>query len=495
VQKVSLIAISLMIASATSHSAYAADAFYLEIGNQGTADEISAEWKKLSKKHKNLLGKLEFFPKSVTDKGGDTAHIIQAGPITEKRKAQAICNKLFARDVSCFVIEGIEDRPPSSSVSMSKMFSGTFVDDKSTQKIAVVAPSVPVDSAPQVLGEVSSPAPVIKEEIAAPVEKPSAKEDAPAPVVISEKLVETKVEPKAELKPAETKAAEVKPDSKPAEVKEEAKLEQKIQPKAESKIEPKAEPKIDVAQAIPVPLSNKTSGTSGSAVVAKELAPVEFATGDAGWLNVSSFKTAGEANNFWDNVHGKYVDLTAGLRVRVQKSLIANNSSGRYQLSFGPFSSGNDAKQFCAKAIKAVDERLSCVFEKGDAAISGNIEEAPVTYERSNAYEERRKLLRQASQKNSKSEQTIVTHEDGENSFWAQVVIADSKSEAKRRLEDIKAKNSDVLEGVSSKVTSSPVRHAKYNVRLGPLANETSALELCETLQSRGFDCLVVTTK
>jgi len=447
VQKIFAIAVVALGTVGSIHSAIAADNYYLEIGKQGTSDYVNSEWKEISQKHKKLLGDLKLYPKAITNQDGGTEHIIQTGPIVDKEKADKICAKLFTKNISCFVIEGAEDAPPSKSAGFAQVISGIFNGSS--------APTPWVDDAtPKVLGSASAPTPVT--------------ENTPS-------------------------------NDKPSDV---------------------AEGKVDVAQAIPVPLSvdkdynekailnniqeNPTArpaekvASTAAPVVTKELSPVEFASGSAGWLDVSSFSSEKNANKFWNEVRAKFPDLTAGLRVRIKKSLGANDT----QLSFGPFPSSSDANKFCITAITALNTGLNCIFQGSNSPKSENIEEVPVKYDHAKAYEERRKMLlssshnsERTSSKNNIDNLSVVTHESGDRNFWAQVVIADSKVEATDRIQEIQSANSDILDGVSSSVTTSPIRHTKYNARLGPLATEQAASELCDTLQQRGIDCLVIATK
>lgn len=426
-----------------ARSAIADDNFFLEIGDSGSSESIESQWNDLSVKHKNLLGKLKFYPKQVTSQDGQTTHVIQAGSIVNKSEAERICKKLFAKNISCFVIEGVEETPPSKSSDISQLI-GSFFSSST-------APTI-VDSAPKVLGKFSSPQEITEKTIAPPEQ---------------------------------------------------------------------AEGKVEVAQAIPVPLSvdedynkktvintfteekNTTKPSDkidpvSDTITTKNLSTVEFASGSAVWLDISSFESESAANKFWSDVRSKYSSLTAGMRVRIKKSL----QSSSVQLSFGPFSSRDDANSFCSKAVITLNSALTCNFQGSNFSVSDNVQEVPARYEHSNAYEERRKELLNSYSKQSKvSKQnsvdylTIVSHEDGNRNFWAQIVIADSKSEAENRIKEIQSANSDILDGISSSVSSSPMRKTKYNARLGPLPTEQAAKELCDTLQQRGIDCLVITTK
>ena len=113
-----LITLSLSLSIFSASDAFATDNFFIEIGSPSSIEEVNQNWNDLSTKYKTRLGKLTLFPKSIVDEQGKTSNIIQAGPIAEKDNAQRICNILFAKDINCFVIEGIEGKPPTMSIGM-----------------------------------------------------------------------------------------------------------------------------------------------------------------------------------------------------------------------------------------------------------------------------------------------------------------------------------------------------------------------------------------
>lgn len=486
-QKISSLGLSLLVTTTVLATvpAYAAEKFYLEIGNHATPDEVSSEWKTVSEKHRKLLGKLEFFPKNVVENNGKALQVIQAGPVADKQRAQAICNKLFAGGVSCFVIEGIEDRPPSSVGYIGKIFGGvstsnaakTQDDAKSTNYVTIPAPAQ--SNEPQVLGHVSAAA--------------TSNLAAAKPPVVDDK--KTEVAEKASAEKYTEKKNE--PNDSPVLPKPEVKNESKM-----------PEANIDVAQAIPVPVSNiKTPDKKpavanpqlyGDVISAKELPPAQFASADAGWLNVAAFVNEDEANLAISKIRDKSPDAVAGMRVRIIKSMIATYEGGKYQISFGPFSGSDNANSFCRAYIMPIGSELKCSFVPDESAKVDDVVEKPARYMNSETYSERRRSLPDnssatASQGRYSSRSDLVENKSNyEKPFFARIVAADSKKEASKRLEDIKSKNADILSGIASKISKSSAEHAKYSAMIGPLPDETSAYELCETLQDRGVDCLVI---
>jgi hypothetical protein len=100
--------------------ARAEESYYLEIGADTPSENAAKNWQALQTKHKELLGQLKYYPKTVLEEGTAEMTRIQAGPVDSKPKAQKICTKLFAEQTPCFVIEGIDGAPPSKIISMNQ---------------------------------------------------------------------------------------------------------------------------------------------------------------------------------------------------------------------------------------------------------------------------------------------------------------------------------------------------------------------------------------
>lgn len=115
--------VSSVASAVFATSVRAEENFYLEIGHPASVEETNEQWRDLSTKYKSILGKLTFYPKKIVSPEGETNSIIQAGPINEKSKAHKFCNRLFAKTIPCFVIEGIESLPPSMAAEMSQVAS------------------------------------------------------------------------------------------------------------------------------------------------------------------------------------------------------------------------------------------------------------------------------------------------------------------------------------------------------------------------------------
>jgi len=66
---------------------------------------VQKNWAMLKRKHSDLLGKLGLSIQSVKLSGGRGAYYrMQAGPITSKSRATALCSSLKKRKQGCIVV-------------------------------------------------------------------------------------------------------------------------------------------------------------------------------------------------------------------------------------------------------------------------------------------------------------------------------------------------------------------------------------------------------
>ena len=417
---------SLLLAIFVMTNAYAAESYYLEIGKPSSVEEVHEQWGDLSQKYKSMLGKLTFYPKSVIDEQGETNNIIQAGPITEKEKAQRICNRLFAKSIPCFVLEGVENAPPTMAIGMTR------ASNTASASGSFVFPWQGGEPAPQASSSTSH------------------------------------------------------------------------------------EAKVDVAQAIPVPLSDNKNNeykdigsfddSKTKPLLVTENAPqpkslvkisqAEFNSEETGALVIETFSSESEANKFWNYVNNEFPNMIDGLRIRVQRPLQMGSGDG-IQVKVYPFATGDAAAAFCNQTVNGFGIALECHYEVSNAQNRTQTG----AFQHTNGYMQRRSTFqrrvpsRQAELRTHRASIDIQELPETGKSYWAQVAIADSKAEATHRWDDIKKRNPALVKGVAGSLTTSSSAYAKYSMRLGSFDSEEEANELCEKLQAKGVDCLVITTR
>jgi hypothetical protein len=461
-------------AAMTAQSAFASDKFYVEIG--GDVDEADAqkEWHALSKQHKALLGGLYYYPKDIYQDGKKTSTRIQAGPINGKTQAQKICKQLFAKKVPCFVIEDISQAPPSSVASLT---------EKAQERGRVIE----VGEAPKVLPWLAAEAPPIQE----PEEGRS----------LWTRLVDNLPEmPEMPESANDTVTAEKPP------VSVEIKDVEIAQPAKPAKSDKKAD--VAVAEAIRVPLTQEAQRNDdvpvAKASLGKRRAPAEQNTlvtradraGDVdksggntspGWLNVASFSNESQAAETWQKVRKVIPEKAAGLRIRILKPLPGQADA---TLNIGPFASQNDADTFCQNGVRAVNSGLLCNFsinEPTDAVA----EPLRIVPERNYAYAERREAL--LAERNARLVSAAGTptkmNKRIEKAFWVEVLSAKSQIEALDAWEELRTAHSELFQGKRSSVSTSAANPGTYVVRVGPMAENAEATDLCKKLKERSIEC------
>lgn len=408
--------ILLTMLSFSALSVRAADSFYLEIGHPASLEETNEQWQDLSTRYKSTLGKLTFYPKKILSQDGETASVIQAGPIDEKNKAQKFCNKLFAKTIPCFVIEGIENLPPSMAVDISRA-----ATDSATRKVLFPWQIENAEHAAEV---------AVAQAIPVPLSKKSNEDD-------YEKI-------------------EVKPTFIP---------------------------------------EQKQVVSSGGV---KNFSAKEFASMETGGLIVQPFPDEVSSSKFWNYANNKFPELTDGLRVRVQRPLTAKGS-GDIQVKIYYFPDGVSAGEFCNKVVSGFGMELECNYEIANSPSSRvqtvGLETPQIDkHQKPRQSSEHRVPVQQAEIVERKPFVEVRELPDESKVFWAQVAIAESKEEATNRWNEIKKGNAAAVKGVSRKLIYSAEAYAKYSVRLGSFADEEDAKSVCNKLQSRGVDCLVVST-
>lgn len=430
-----LLSAPIILASVIFTNAYASDNYYIEIGKPASLEEAHEQWNDLSKKYKSMLQKLTFYPKSVINEDGETSNIIQAGPISEKERAQKICNKFFAKGIQCFVLEGIENAPPKIAIGMTR------ASNTAAENGGLLFPWQTGGNTAQVAAE-PNPSNEANVDVAQAIPVPLTSDNN----TLSENDTSNNTEVKS----------------------------QTIAPPVEVVGERKPAPKSMV----------------------KNFSPEEFAPEETGTLVIERFSDQDEASKFWNYTSNEFPDMVHGLHVRIQRPTIDDDKGG-VQFKAYPFRSGEAAAAFCNQTVNAFGMELECHYE--------------VSYEQtrtqtgilqhSNGYLERRNSLRRIPSEqyslHRHEDSTIAVQElpEATKSYWAQVAIADSEAEAQHRWDDIKKKNKKIVDGVESRLTSSSSSYARYSVRLGAFNSEDEANDLCDKLQAKGVDCLVVSTR
>jgi len=325
------VAFVFMLLLPIANSFAADEAYYIELGGDVSEDAAAEQWKTLSTTYKTQLGSLQFFPKTVIEGGKPSSVRIQAGPIATKEKAEKTCHRLFAHKVSCFVIEGLENAPPASVVSLPEK-----VKEQSTTQADL--PWLRKKPPEQDVVEV----------------QPAREEHSMWSWLTGKKKLETENAPIVieDLQPHTP--APVKPVAAPVEEKE---------------------ANVEVTEAVHVPLSDGNGTVPASQpITIRQIDPAKATTiasndtGKSGWLIVPGFADDNSALSAWQSIRSAVPQKAAGLRVRVVQPLAHSNT--KTSLNIGPFATRADAEAFCQNGVQAADSKLHCHFtDKESTAI------------------------------------------------------------------------------------------------------------------------------
>lgn len=422
--------------------------FFVEIGNDVARENAQAEWDALVARHK-MLGRLTLYPKDVLQDNRPVTTRLQAGPISSKTAALKICNRLFAADVPCFVIEGVSSVPPAAMMRLNQNMnqnmhqSGALAADGSLPWLSARAEVV---EAPKVKGEDTAIDGSARGAVALP------------------------------WLSGERKAAEAGEGSKQAQV--------------------------QVAEAIRVPLTEtqtledairvralpELKPSFGVRPLSDESQEMGSVSSGAGWLDVGYFVNEEIASSLWEEVRSANRKQAKTLNMRLATPAMKDD---KVTLSVGPFASSAEAYQFCRSGLQAGERGLSCRFSVNDAgAARGKL---LALNAHSDAYAER-------GRRRPKENPTLEAAQAGKlapaagpaKQYWVQVVTADSQMKALKAWEQVKADNSEVLGQLRSSVSASATDKHSYVVRVGPIAENDDAIRVCSQLQKRQVECRVL---
>jgi hypothetical protein len=313
--------------------AFADNAFYIELGKDTDQKNVQKDWQYLASKYKPQLKGLQLFPKSIIQAGAPVGVRIQAGPIDSKTRAQQICSKLFAKHVSCFVIEGVDGKPPTEVMNLSER-----AEQKPVEVVqlpwannAEVAPEQPVESPEDHVLRDSNGHSVVSW-----LDKDTSGDTQTVPP------------------------------------------EQHV---TETPLPPQGKAEVEVSQAIRVPLTQNESQQHTPRLAMKPLierkpfqiqqvarAPLDApAATSAGWITVGSFPNDEVAMSFWEEVRSAARTSAANLHARVIQPMMLSQSNAKTMLGIGPFAGNDAAAAFCRDNIQADERGLSCDYSNTPA--------------------------------------------------------------------------------------------------------------------------------
>ena len=91
-------------APAANVPAPAPDDYRIQIASVRSEESAASEWKRVSSRHPDLLGRLKPFYEVFRTSNNSIYYRVQAGPLVDKALADLLCAQLKARKVACLVI-------------------------------------------------------------------------------------------------------------------------------------------------------------------------------------------------------------------------------------------------------------------------------------------------------------------------------------------------------------------------------------------------------
>lgn len=228
--------------------------------------------------------------------------------------------------------------------------------------------------------------------------------------------------------------------------------------------------RVEVAEAIPVPISGDVHPTSAAPLplsgggTARAISPQAAAS--RGWLKITGFSGEERAQGFIAAMHAS-LEETKSLRARVTRPVSGRHAARPPEVLVGPMEDGDSTARICAFA-QSYDRGLECSGSASLPAIPAAAEHKP----------------------------RALPNLPQPTRFFAQLGSWKNRAAALRRFETLKSRHRDVLGGMQPNlgVPAQASIGAQPNVRLrvGPFAEQSQAESLCERLSAAGTSCLVV---
>jgi len=99
---------------------HAIELYYVELGRFPNESKATQNWQQLLDDQTSLLDELEPYPRPVIHEGRQVLFHLYAGPLEGKQEATKLCQRLFAADIACFVVEGLPAAPQRRQAQSDK---------------------------------------------------------------------------------------------------------------------------------------------------------------------------------------------------------------------------------------------------------------------------------------------------------------------------------------------------------------------------------------
>jgi SPOR domain len=323
--------LSLLIT--TPIAATAQTVFMVQLGTFDSEDKAQERWGELSKQFPDVFQSLKYTPNEVVKHPDNfVSYRTQAGPISSREEAEAICAEVSSKGAECYVAE-------------TAMFSTEDAE------VATAAPAIAPPSPP-------SPAPAAQPQVAAvtpPVTQAQVAAPAPAPIPASPLPAGYVPSPYATPSNPVTSAQSFTDPYAVADA----------QP-AQAYVPQNAQGTVAVQEAIPVPLSEPVSNPyleRGNRLM--NASPNDSSAISSFWADIGSFRSEAAAIQYVQVLKSRDDLLPRTLRIRVTRPF--GNATGEAQmlsLRMGPFVTTVPIRRICS-LTRAENLRCRAVKDLG----------------------------------------------------------------------------------------------------------------------------------
>ncbi len=470
---------AFFVALALSGNAVAASTYLLQLGYAPTREEADALYKDVMEHHEDVLKDYGYIAKESKRAAPEKRVRVQIGPVTSRKIANSICADLRAQDTPCFVVETVSKEQAPTPVAKKE----TVVKETPTP-----APEVKSEGS---FWNIFGSSTEKNEAVATPPQKiepetpPVQAKKAPAPV---EQKIAAAEEPRININTTSVRTIEEPPvpeidlfgsissmfsskESKEEAPQVAAVATPSLAPAANTPIR---QGRVEVAEAIPVPLSDDVrsetplpkmkmvdEGRKPEEIAAKIARNQKLRAGKV--LQIGTFTDGPSAMSCWDQL------ASAEPAAKKLKAKAITGTSGsiglpRATLRIEPIN--EELKSRICDLVSTCGEDISCRTPGKEVTESPL---APVI----NAV--------------APSEPLPL------GGYWVQLGAFPSYAHAQSRFEELKETQSDIV-GAYEAVIRAPVnaRAKTYRLRVGPFESQNEADKMCWKLAAKGVDCVSI---
>lgn len=506
-----------MAATSLVPSAMAESVFLLQLGSAANAQEAQALFEQARERYPRLLGRYNFYPREMRLLNErESVWRAQAGPVESRTRAYKLCAEMKAQGSECFVVESATfaaDTPAAlppllrqDTKALAALAAAPDISASSATRPVPSSRGADIESAFASLlpwnwfdGE-DTPAP--QTEPAEAAQAAEARTNINTVSMLEVTLPKASPETEAAGADGESAPTDSAPEVLPIQIgtvvasaalpwlQAETAPAVAVSDAPSASSPSSAEGNVEVAEAIPVPLTADRAPPPSPAsarltrVTSERIPFTQHAAARRVlyWMQIGPFPDAPAALSCWQIVRQEDGALE-GLRAQTLRSYFYRGRVNKTMLRVGPLADAQLSERICGLARRCGAASLTCrnVSEMPNTAQTLPAEASP------SAGESADQPARAISGGTARSG----------NSFWVQLGSAPTYRQAAERWKSIQAEHASLL-GRREALISAPAASGNnlarpaYRIRLGAFNARMEADLLCNRLAERQVSCLVV---